>query len=183
MIFLYLKPYFLSWWCYITCEWNDYGLKCVFKLENKQKKKRRFSFSCVYIREGGGLNQSTQWKKERRVVYICGQSDCSARPQIAKTPSQLGHPRREPGQTRNSQPWSMLCCAIPGWKWLKWLCVHFYLFGVFIECQKTVQKKKEDRKGKKKKMNWADKQMQQPFVFIVWTTWVYICASVYAHVT
>lgn len=56
----------------------------------------------LYASDGGGSDQSTQRKKKKRgVVCVCGQNDCSARPQIAKTLSQLGQPRLEPGQTRS----------------------------------------------------------------------------------
>lgn len=51
---------------------------------------------------------------------------------------------------------AVLCCAIPGQEWLKWLSVHFYLLESSLSAKRLC-----------KKMNWADKQMQQPFVFIV----------------
>lgn len=56
---------------------------------------------CMHQMGGRGLINQPSGKKKRGHVCVCGQTDCSARPQIAKTLSQLGQPRLEPGQAHS----------------------------------------------------------------------------------
>lgn len=57
---------------------------------------------------GGGvgvfwlINPAKKKKREKGMcVCFCGQNDCSARPQIAKTLSQLGQPSLEAGHSHS----------------------------------------------------------------------------------
>lgn len=103
----YLKSYFLgiALWCYITAGRNDCGQKCVFKLLYTIF---YFFFFFWYSSDLGGVGGWSDWspqqrkkKKKRGDICVCGQNDYTARPQIAKTLSQLGQPRLEAGQTHS----------------------------------------------------------------------------------
>lgn len=59
------------------------------------------------------INPAARKRKKKRRCACLWPNDCSARPQIAKAPSQLGQPRLEPGQTRSKLLCSTLCCAVP----------------------------------------------------------------------
>lgn len=110
----------------------------------------------LYASDRGALINQPSEKKKRGVVCVCGQNDCSARPQIAKTVStRPAQARTRPDPQLTALFHAVLCCAVPGQDWLKWLGVHFYLLETSVP------------KDCAKKMNWADKHMQQPFMLIV----------------
>lgn len=103
------------------------------------------------------------WPNQLLSQATNSQNSVSTRPTQART-------RPDPQLTALFH--AVLCCAISGQDWLKWLGVHFYLVESSVSAKRLCKKKK--------KTNWADKQMQQPFVFIVFMCtyaygWVYVC--------
>lgn len=96
------------------------------------------------------------------MLCISGQTDCcqatNSQNSVWTRPSQT---RTRPDPQLSALCCAVLCCAIPGQEWLEWLGVHFYLVESSVMPKDCA-----------KKTNWADKQMQQPFVLI---------GFVYAH--
>lgn len=106
------------------------------------------------------------WPKWLLSQATNSQNSVSTRPTQART-------RPDPQLTALFH--AVLRCAVPGQDWLKWLGVHFYLLESSVSAKRLC-----------KKMNWADKQMQQPFVFIVFMCMYVcvlpVCVSIQAHV-
>ena len=141
----------ISLWCFITGGEETFIHSILFYLG---------SIGC-----GGGWGGRVD-------VCICGRND--------STPNQATTNSSNPVSTRptltRTRPDPQLaalmhavpCRAVPGQEWLVWLGVSSYLleFSVPEVC------------AKQKKMYWANKQMQQPYVFIECVcvcVWVCVC--------
>lgn len=143
----YLKSYFLgiALWCYITAGRNDCGQKCVFKLLYTIFY-FFFFFGIHQIWEGWGVGlighpSKEKKKKERGYLRLWpkrlhsqatnSQNSVSTRPTQARS-------RPDPQLTALFH--AVLCCAIPGQEWLKWLSVHFYLLESSLSAKRLCKK-------------------------------------------